>query len=110
MASAFGEPTISFWDLVTISVVGGVLGSVLILVVTVGLAVLSYRRGWDLDAVSTPMVTALGDMATLPALFLATFLVRNDAAERGRRGALRGWRRSRRSLCAVVRSSRDVRA
>jgi mgtE-like transporter len=68
--------SISFWDFVTISVVGGALGSVVILAVTVGLAVLSYRRGWDLDAVSTPMVTALGDMATLPTLYLATFIVR----------------------------------
>ncbi len=74
------RPSISFWDLVTISVVGGALGSVLILAVTIGLSLLSYRRGWDLDAVSTPMVTALGDMATLPTLFLATFIVRNDAA------------------------------
>ena len=76
-ASAFGEPSISIWSLVTISVVGGALGSVFILVVTVGLSILSYRRGWDLDSVSTPMVTALGDMATLPTLYLATFLVRN---------------------------------
>ena len=60
--AAFGEASISFWDLVTISVVGGVLGSVLILVVTLGLSVVSYRRGYDLDSVSTPMVTALGDM------------------------------------------------
>jgi mgtE-like transporter len=78
-AAAFGETSISVWDLVTISVVGGALGSVFILIVTVGLSVLSYRRGYDLDAVSTPMVTALGDMATLPTLFLATFLVRNHA-------------------------------
>ena len=28
---------------------------------------------------STPMVTALGDMVTLPTLFLATYLVRNHA-------------------------------
>jgi len=63
---------------VTISVVGGALGSAFILLVTIGLSVLSYRRGYDLDAVSTPMVTALGDMATLPTLFLATFLTRND--------------------------------
>lgn len=74
------RPSISFWDLVTISVVGGALGSILILAVTIGLSLLSYRRGWDLDAVSTPMVTALGDMVTLPTLFLATFIVRNDAA------------------------------
>ena len=58
--------------------VGGALGSVFILLVTVGLSMLSYRRGWDLDSVSTPMVTALGDMVTLPTLYLATFLVRND--------------------------------
>ena len=74
------RPSISFWDLVTISVVGGALGSIIILAVTIGLSLLSYRRGWDLDAVSTPMVTALGDMATLPTLFLATFIVRSDAA------------------------------
>jgi mgtE-like transporter len=78
VASAFGEETISFWDLVTISVAGGVLASVVVLVVTVVLAVQSFRRGWDLDAVSTPMVTAIGDMVTLPALFLATFIARDD--------------------------------
>jgi mgtE-like transporter len=78
VASAFGEETISFWDLVTISVAGGVLSSIIVLVVTVVLAVQSFRRGWDLDAVSTPMVTAIGDMVTLPALFLATFIARSD--------------------------------
>ena len=50
VASAFGEETISFWDLVTISVAGGVLSSIVVLVVTVVLAVQSFRRGWDLDA------------------------------------------------------------
>jgi mgtE-like transporter len=79
VAAAFGESTISFWDFVTISVVGGAIASVAILFVTVGLALLSYRKGWDLDAVSTPMVTAIGDMVTLPALFLAAFIPRSDA-------------------------------
>ena len=78
VASAFArESVISFWDLVTISVVGGVLASLIALVFTVGIAVMSFRRGWDLDAVSTPMVTAIGDMVTLPCLFLATLLVGN---------------------------------
>lgn len=78
VASAFGDDTISFWDLLTISVVGGALASVVILLVTIGIAVLSFRKGWDLDAVSTPMVTAMGDMVTLPALFLASFIPRHD--------------------------------
>lgn len=76
VASAFAdEVVISFWDLVTISVVGGVLASLIALLFTVGIAILSFRKGWDLDAVSTPMVTAIGDMVTLPCLFLATLLV-----------------------------------
>jgi mgtE-like transporter len=36
---------------------------------------MSARRGWDLDNVAAPIVTAAGDMVTLPALFLGTFLV-----------------------------------
>jgi mgtE-like transporter len=77
-SAAFGEPSISLWRLATISVVGGAIGSALILMITLILSVLSSRRGWDLDSVSTPMVTALGDMTTLPSLFLATYLLRWD--------------------------------
>jgi mgtE-like transporter len=78
-SGAFGITSISVWKLAVISIVGGAIGSVAILAITVGLSALSYRLGWDLDSVSTPMVTALGDMTTLPSLFLASFLVRNDA-------------------------------
>jgi mgtE-like transporter len=77
-SAAFGEPSISLWRLATVSIVGGAIGSALILMITLTLSVLSYRRGWDLDSVSTPMVTALGDMTTLPSLFLATYLLRSD--------------------------------
>jgi mgtE-like transporter len=76
--AALGQPSISLADLILISVVGGALGSLLVLAITMGLSAASYRLGWDLDSVSTPMVTALGDMTTLPSLFLATFLVRSD--------------------------------
>jgi mgtE-like transporter len=82
-SAAFGQPSISIWQLIVISVVGGALGSVSILLITLGLSVQSTRRGWDLDSVATPMVTALGDMTTLPALFLASFLVRNEAVANG---------------------------
>jgi len=77
-SAAFGEPSISLWRLATVSIVGGAIGSALILMITLALSVLSFRRGWDLDSVSTPMVTALGDMTTLPSLFLATYLLRSD--------------------------------
>jgi mgtE-like transporter len=107
VASSFGQDTISFWDLVTISVVGGVIASAVILVVTVVLSVQSFRRGWDLDAVSTPMVTAIGDMITLPALFLATFIVRNEAANAIVAGAC-ALAAAAALLWAIMRSSREV--
>ena len=77
-ATVFGDPSISIVQLVVISVVGGALGSIVILGLTVALSIASFRRAWDLDAVGTPMVTALGDAVTLPTLYLASWLVRND--------------------------------
>lgn len=75
-AIAFGLDAMPFLDFVTISVVGGILDSALILLMTIGLSVVSYRRGYDLDTVSTPLITAAADMVTIPALFAATFLTR----------------------------------
>src|SRR5207244_11747185 len=76
-ALAFGLRSISFLDFVTISVIGGILGSAFAMALTIGLSLVAYRRGYDLDAVSTPIVTASGDMVTIPFLFLATFIVRD---------------------------------
>src|SRR5262245_63061127 len=60
VSAAFGQPSIPFWQLATVSIVGGAIGAALVLVITVGLSVASYRRGWDLDSVSTQRATALG--------------------------------------------------
>jgi mgtE-like transporter len=76
VAEAFGvRDAISTGDLVVISVVGGLLPTVVVMAITVGMAALSMRREWDIDNVAAPVVTAAGDMITLPSLFLATFLV-----------------------------------
>ncbi|MGC1512592.1 MAG: magnesium transporter [Acidimicrobiales bacterium] len=67
--------SISFWDLVVISVVGGVISSLVVLVATLALAAGSTRFGWDLDNVAAPMVSAIGDVIGLPSLWLATLVV-----------------------------------
>src|ERR1700704_196984 len=67
--------SISIVDFVVISVVGGVLSSIVVLFVVVAVTALSVRFDLDLDNVHTPIVTAAGDMVTLPGLFLATYLV-----------------------------------
>lgn len=76
MAPVFGlSDIIGIADLIVVSVVGAQLASIVVLVVTLGLASSSTRRGWDLDNVSAPLISAVGDVVTLPALFLATYLV-----------------------------------
>lgn len=72
------ERSMSVADFVVISVVGGLLASLVVLALTVALAAGAARYGWDPDNVTAPLVTASGDMATLPALFLATYLVGLD--------------------------------
>ena len=73
---AFGVAnSISIVDFVVISVVGGTLSSVVVLLVVVVVTATSVRFDLDLDNVNTPIVTAAGDMVTLPGLFVATYLV-----------------------------------
>src|SRR3954462_8937356 len=75
VAGIFGvTETISLADFLVISIIGGVLSSIVVLALTLAVASLSVRRGWDMDNVAAPLVTAAGDMVTLPSLFLATFL------------------------------------
>jgi mgtE-like transporter len=80
LAGAFGLPTISLWKLMVISMVGGILSSVVILGGVLGLARTAQRKGWDMDAIGAPLVTTTGDMVTLPALVVGTLLVANDLA------------------------------
>lgn len=62
-------------EMSTISIVGGLLASAVVLAATLGLTGGAVRYGWDLDNVNAPLVSTLGDVLTLPALYLATLLV-----------------------------------
>ncbi|MFL5737077.1 MAG: magnesium transporter [Actinomycetota bacterium] len=71
---ALGQTSISVADFVAISILGGVLGSAVVGSVTVAMANLSNRKRWDMDAVSAPLVTAIGDVVTIPALWVASYV------------------------------------
>ncbi len=70
--------TISILDLALISILGGALASVIVLVATILLAAGSVRFGWDLDNLIAPLVSTLGDVLTLPALWVASLLLDVD--------------------------------
>ncbi len=67
--------TIGLADLALVSIGGGALASLPVLAATLGLAAGAVRFGWDLDNVTAPLVSTLGDVVTLPALYLATGLL-----------------------------------
>ena len=76
VAVGLGIPdSIDLLSMATVSIVGGLLGSIVVLAASLGLTAGAVRYGWDLDNVTAPLVSTLGDVLTLPALFLATFLL-----------------------------------
>ncbi len=76
VAVVLGVHAISFEDLVVISLLGGVLSSAVVGALSVVLALASNAYRWDLDSVAVPIITAIGDMVTIPAIYAATFAIR----------------------------------
>ncbi|MBO8181392.1 MAG: magnesium transporter [Archaeoglobus sp.] len=62
-------------DLTTISVLAGVLSAFLMIPATFFLAIGSFRYGWNPDNITAPFITLLGDVVTLPILFLSAQIV-----------------------------------
>jgi len=62
-------------DMLLISTAAGFLSAVIMLIFTVVIAFLSYRRGWDPDNMTAPLITLVGDMLTLPLLFVSLIFV-----------------------------------
>jgi mgtE-like transporter len=75
ISEAFGVTSISVWEFIFISVFGGVLAGILLMIITVLIARIGFNRGWDIDNVSAPIITAAGDILTLPMLFVAGLFV-----------------------------------
>ncbi|MCD6542614.1 MAG: magnesium transporter [Thermoplasmata archaeon] len=57
-------------DLIVISIATGISSAIIMLLFTFLVAFLSFRKGWDPDNVTAPLITLVGDMVTLPLMFL----------------------------------------
>lgn len=117
-ALVFGiADSITLAEFVVISLVGGLLASVAVLIVALLLAAGSVRYGWDPDNVTAPLVTAVGDLATVPALIFASGLLGNGAitpllaillAICGIGGLALAWKGGRRGLRTILAESFPV--
>lgn len=80
-AGAFGLPTISLWALLIVSVLGAAISSVVVLAGVLLLTRTAAARNWDMDAIGVPIISALADISTLPAIMVAALTVGNDIVE-----------------------------
>ncbi len=74
-ALIFGVDSISVFDFIFISVLGGVIASIFLLFITVFVSVVGHKKQWDIDNLSAPIITAAGDVVALPALFVGAVLL-----------------------------------
>ena len=68
------EGAVSLHTLALISITAGLLSSLVVHTITVGMAWAAVRYGWDLDNVIAPVDSTFGDVLTLPALWLTSHL------------------------------------
>jgi mgtE-like transporter len=65
MANAFGTSSISVYGFILISVIGGLISGIALLGIAVLVSIIGYRRSWNLDNVSSPIITSAGELSTL---------------------------------------------
>ena len=75
VAEGLGLSTGPFETFIFISVLGGVLAGLVLILINILVATLGFRHNWDIDNISAPLITAAGDIVTLPMLFLAAIIV-----------------------------------
>jgi len=117
-AELFNIPVpMSLAAFVVISTLGGVISSLFVLVVALGMTAGSVRFGWDPDNVTAPLVTAAADVITLPVLLLVVPLASSEAVvgavaivcgAAALVTAVSVWRTGGTSLRAILRESFGV--
>ena len=72
----FGN-TYDFLKFVFISTFGGLLAGILVMVVNIIVAYVGYKRNWDVDNITAPLIAAAGDVITVPMIYVATLMAVN---------------------------------
>lgn len=71
----FNFDSISLIDFILISIIAGIVSNLIMLPITMFISFRSFKRGWDPDNVTTPVIAAVGDLFTLPAIIFAVLIL-----------------------------------
>lgn len=72
-----GESRIDIYMFVFISMLSALLSGVMVVLMNIAIAYLGFKRNWDVDDITAPLIAAAGDVATVPTIFLATWMCLN---------------------------------
>jgi mgtE-like transporter len=70
---------ISFLGFVFISTAGGLLAGLVVMIFNVLIAYEGFKHDWDVDNITAPLIAAIGDIVTVPMIFLSAWIFWNTA-------------------------------
>ena len=73
--ASLGLPAASFWKLVAIALITGATAGVAMVILTIGIIILTFKRGLDPDNVVGPSLSSVGDFVTLLCVLMAVYIV-----------------------------------
>lgn len=68
---------ISIISFTFISLMGGLLAGLIVVAFNIIIAHEGFKRNWNVDDITAPLIAAAGDIVTVPMIFLATWMVIN---------------------------------
>ena len=75
IVALFGFGDIHIASFVFISMLGGLMAGIVLLGVNLMIARTGFKRDWDVDNITAPLIAAAGDIVTMPMLFICAWIV-----------------------------------
>ncbi len=75
ISEIMGLSSVGVSSFIFISVIGGVLAGLVLVFINILIGFVGFRKNWDIDNISAPLITAAGDIVTLPMLFMVALII-----------------------------------
>ena len=70
------SPSMDIIDFILICTIAGLISNLIMLPITMFVSFKSFEHGWDPDNITSPIIAAFGDLFTLPAIIISTFILK----------------------------------
>lgn len=74
ISDRFFKCTLDVFGFTFISLVGGLLAGMIVMAFNIAIAYEGYKRDWDVDNITAPLIAVVGDITTIPMIHIATIM------------------------------------